>query len=209
MRPIEAGDNFVHVMETPFECTMPAGGMENGDIQIRGWLTTEKKNAYDQIVHSSTFNWEGGLSRWNGRILNQHGQRFLIGGGDNTPVGQITYNHIVDGEGFFGAGYIYNQAPELLQRSVRDGTINAFSIGFSLADDEDSVDYDEETDTLNIRKGYLHEVSLVNVGANDQALFEVLNSLNTQHYTGKHGYFYLIVKGQRYLVNSKGEVHDA
>ena len=207
MRNFEAGDNVVHVMDSPFEHSMPAGEIETGDIQIRGWLTTEKKNAYDQVVHASTFDWEGGLSRWNGRILNQHGQRFLTGGGDNTPVGRITHPSIREGEGFFGSGYIYNEAPELLKRSVRDGTINAFSIGFKIA--EGGVEYDEETDTENITKGFLHEVSLVNVGANDESLFEVLNSLNAKHYTRKHGYFYLIKGGQRYLVNSRGEVQDA
>ena len=67
---------------------------------------------------------------------------------------------------------------------------------------------DEETATLHFRKGYLLEVSLVNVGANDVSLFEILNSVNTQHYTGKHGYYYLIKDGKRYLVNSKGEVLD-
>jgi len=200
MLNVEAGDNVVHIMDSQFEHSVSAG-MESGDIQIRGWLTTEKKNSYGQVVHSSTFDWADGLSKWNGRILNQHGRRFLIGGGDNTPVGQITKHSIRNGEGFFGAGYIYNQAPELVKRAIRDETLNAFSIGFTIA--EKGAKYDKKDDVLNITKGFLHEVSLVNVGANDQALFEVLNSMNTEHYTGKNGYFFLILKGKRYLVDPK------
>ncbi len=50
---------------------------------------------------------------------------------------------------------------------VQEGILNKASIGFYLADD--GYDYDEETDTLVIDKGYVVEFSFVGVPANGKA----------------------------------------
>jgi len=187
------------------------GDTPDGDIKIRGWLTTEKINSYRQIVKAETFDWSGGTSRWNGRVLDQHGRRFLLGGGSDLPVGQILRYEFVKGKGLWGSGHIWAEAPERLKRAIRDKVTNAFSIGF--IPEEDGLDYDKKEKLLTISKGVLLEVSTVNVGANDESLFEVFHQAafakpdrTTEHKPRDH--FYLIHKGRRYLV-TEGRIYDA
>jgi len=210
MRLPQAGDAFVHVPDGTFTLADDGDGdnaMEHGDIKTRGWLTTEKLNSYRQIVHSSTFDWEGGFKRWQGRILSEHGRRFLIGGGDGTPIGKITTHQIVKGAGLYGIGHIYHDNPPLLKRALLDGTLNAWSIGFTVM--EDGFKYDKKKDILNITKGQMREVSLVYLGANDESFVEIIHSLRTYRRLNPDNYCYIIKGGVTYLVNLEGEVHNA
>lgn len=107
----------------------------------------------------------------------------------------------------FGSGFIYGENPPLLRRAVLDGTLSSLSIGFTVA--EGGMRYDRKTKTTHLTKGVLHEVSLCNVGVCDEAIFEVVHSVDTFEYTTKHQYRWVIMNGQRWLVNSMGEVHNA
>ena len=206
------GDPILYCVDGGLTCHAE-GSASSGDIPIRGWLTTEKKNSYGQVVRSSIFDWDGGLTRWNGRILKDHGQRILVGGGENTPVGQITKHSFIPGEGMFGSGILYKENSEQYKRAVREGTINGLSIGFTVENDGWKAHKKTKTEDawLEFTKGRLFEVSTVNVGANDQALFEVLNSIahgNTEP-NYKHDYLYVVLKGNTYLVNRQGDIIDA
>lgn len=210
----QTGDFVVLVADSELTCHADGDDIQaiaadsKVDIPIRGWLTTTKKNSYDQIVESSFFDWEGGLAKWSGRILAHHGQRFLFGGGDSTPVGKMSRHSIVDGEGMFGSGFIYGENPPLLKRAVLEGTLSSLSIGFKIA--EGGMRHDRKTKTTHLTKGILHEVSLCNVGVCDEAIFEIVHSVDTFDYSNKHqdAKRWVIIYGQRYLVNSMGEVHN-
>lgn len=204
------GDPILYCVDGGLTCHDDDNSSHGGDIPIKGWMTTETKNSYGQIVRSSTFDWKDGLTLWNGRILDSHGQRFFIGGGNNTPTGMMTSHEIIDGEGMLGTGYIFEECSAQYLRSIREGTINALSIGFTLM--KKGYEYDEDTDTLEITKGQLHEVSTCNVGANLEARFAVLNSFNHERNVNPnylHGYIYVIMGGERYLVNEQGDIIDA
>lgn len=196
---------MVVLSESPFTLSSLPDGAEDGDIHVRGWLTTTALNSYRQIVHTSTFDWDGGLKFWQGRILNNHGRQFLMGGGDNVPIGRISQLDTITDEGYYGEGYIYHESNPQLRRAMRDGTVNSFSIGFMV--EEGGAEYDEDDDIVHITKGRLHEVSVVNVGANELSKFKVLNDVTLSSMTNNAEYYILIKGGKRYLVNrTKGDV---
>jgi len=196
-------------------------GTETGDLLVRGWMTTTQLNSYRQRVHASTFDWDGGLSRWNGRILLEHGRRFLVGGGDGVPIGRITTHKFVKNRGMYGSGFYYKENDERLKRAVRDGTMNDWSIGFELT--EDGYEYDEKKDILDITKGILHELSTCNVGACPGAKNEVLNEHELVGEILHHAREEMIKKdiihqepkcrlvtwqGRQWLVTSRGDWYD-
>lgn len=148
-------------------------GAESGDILVRGWMTTTTLNSYRQVVAYNAFDWEHGMDRWNGRVLLMHGRRFLVGGGDDVPIGRIVTHKFVKGRGLYGSGFYYKENSDRFKRAVRDGTLNDWSIGFTLA--EDGFEHDKKKDILYINKACLFEVSAVDVGACPDANNEVLN----------------------------------
>lgn len=204
MYQVKPGERVQFVQENAItfdDLKSPVGG----DIAISGWMTTEKVNSYNQIVKADIFEHDEGMSRWNGRIMLGHGRQVLIGGGTDTPIGQIYNYESIKGEGIKANGIIYHQAPELLKRSVREGTMNAWSIGFMPLNWEE----EEETDVVTFTKGTLHELTVTILGANDEALFEVTNSLApNKQLQNREELMYIISEGTRYVVNSKGEVID-
>ena len=139
---------------------------EDEDILIDGWFTTEKQNAYDQIVKASSFAWDGGLARFNGRVMGFH---------DNatTPVGVAESIKIVKNKGLHGRIRIFKENDALLKRAIRTGVLNALSIGFNVKE----YSFDTETEVWTFTKCELLEVSLCNIGANDEATFKVLHDL--------------------------------
>lgn len=206
------GDPILYCVDGGLTCLEDKSSDTSGDVPIRGWLTTEKKNSYDQVVRSSIFDWDGGLARWSGRILNDHGRRFLQGGGDSIPIGKIDQHQIVPSQGMLGEGFIFKESSPQLKRAIREETIDGLSIGFVLEKDGFKIHKKTKTEDafLELTKGRLFEVSTVTVGANDEALFEVLNSIrhgnNEPNY--KHGYLYVILNGNRYLINERGDIID-
>lgn len=215
MREPKPGDLFTCVADIEDDDLLAHSAVsDDGDVTIRGWLTTEQLNSYRQIVRTSTFDWKGGLSRWNGRILLEHGRRFLIGGGNGIPVGQFMNYEFIEGKGMFGTASIWKENPALLRRAIREGTMNALSIGFTVV--KGGYTYHKKADKLEIKKGVLHEVSLCNVGVNAGALFEVVHSmrqmqpnLDTLTHNQQRRCYHITYKGVTYLVNNKGEVEDA
>ncbi|MDD1749229.1 MAG: HK97 family phage prohead protease [Methanothrix sp.] len=139
------------------------------DIIIEGWFTTEKLNSYNQIVKATSFAWKGGTSLFNGRVLAFHDQR-------KEPVGLVLSMQVKEDEGLWGKVKIFREAAPLFKRSINEGVLNAFSIGFTV----EKYEYDEETEIITFLRCKLLEVSIVNVGANEEALFEVVHSIIAQ-----------------------------
>ena len=137
---------------------------EGGDIAIEGWGTTEQLNMYKQIVLAEAFAWSGGLKDFNGRTMYFHNMR-------HEPVGLVEELRIVKGKGLWIRAHIFKEAPELFRRAILEGVLNGFSIGF------DVVEYKihEKKETITFLKCSLNELSIVNIGANRQAKFKVVN----------------------------------
>jgi HK97 family phage prohead protease/HK97 family phage major capsid protein len=138
----------------------------DGDVFLEGWATTEKLNAFNQIVKATAFRWKGGLKRFNGRVLAFHDQR-------TAPVGKVEQLKIVPGKGLWVRVRVFEEAGPLFLRNLEEGMLNAFSIGFQV----NKYEYDEKKDIITFIECELIEISIVNVGANEEAVFAVTNAL--------------------------------
>lgn len=138
----------------------------NGDVFIEGWATTETLNSFRQIVKAKAFKWAGGLKLFNGRILTFHDQR-------KEPVGMVEQLKLVPGKGIWVRVRLFEEAGPLFLRNVEEGMLNAFSIGFKVR----KYEYDEKKDILTLTECELLEISVVNIGANKEALFAVTNGI--------------------------------
>jgi len=138
----------------------------NGDVFIEGWATTETLNSYDQIVKAKAFKWAGGLKLFNGRILAFHDQR-------KEPVGMVEKLKLVPGKGIWVRVRLFEEAGPLFLRNIEEGMLNAFSIGFRV----NKFEFDEKKDIITFTECELLEISVVNIGANKEALFAVTNGI--------------------------------
>jgi len=140
---------------------------KEGDIIIDGWFITENLiEDRGMIVRADAFKNKDGLRYYNGRVLAFHNQI-------KEPVGKTLELQIVSGRGIRGKVLLYRENSELFKRAIRDKTLRAFSIGFSV----EEYTYNEKTEILTITKAKLREVSIVNIGADEKAVFNVQNSL--------------------------------
>lgn len=141
---------------------------DSGDVAIAGWFITQSFiESRRMTVNADAFNHKGGFSMFNGRVLGFHDMY-------DAPVGRVTQYKVVPGKGIYGTALIWKENDPRLLRAVREGALNAFSIGFAI----EKYEYDEKEDTLTVTQGSLKEVSLVNIGADSKALFEVRNALS-------------------------------
>jgi HK97 family phage prohead protease len=145
-----------------------------GDIDIEGWFVTESLiESRNMIVKADAFSHAKGMSLFNGRVLAFHDD-------GKEPIGMVTEFRIIKGKGLRGKVRIFRENSELLKRAIHEGTLSAFSIGFAI----DKWSFDEKTEIITVTQGRMKEISVVNIGADTKALFEVRNSLeeiNTQH----------------------------
>lgn len=140
---------------------------DGGDIVVHGWFITENLiESRQMLVKTSAFDWDGALDRFNGRILYFHDQ-------SKEPVGELINMTLVKDNGIKGSVRLWKENSALFKRAVKSGMLNAFSIGFTV----DTWEFDEETEIVTILKARLKEISVVNIGADEKALFEVKNSL--------------------------------
>jgi len=156
-------------MDSEFTVTNAAEDRK-GDVIIEGWWTTEKVNRQWQRVLASAFDWDGAVDRFNGRVLAFHDHM-------KEPVGVAEKYEVRTGDdmkrGIWGRIRVFKENPGLFMRAVRNGVLDNLSIGFGVLD----WDFDEDTETIVFTKAYLGEVSIVNIGAAPEAVFEVVNSL--------------------------------
>lgn len=136
------------------------------DIILEGWFTTETVNSSNQIVKAKAFKWDNGLKKFNGRVLAFHDQR-------KEPIGMVEKMKIVLSKGLWGRIRLFREAPASLKRAINEGVLNGLSIGFGV----EEYTYDEKTEVMTFTRCILYEVSVVNIGANEEALFEVVHSI--------------------------------
>lgn len=143
---------------------------DSGDIPIEGWFVTESFiESHRLVVRADAFDYPESMSLFNGRVLAFHDDY-------DGPVGRVTDLEIVKGEGLRGKATLWNENPDLFKRNIREGVLNAFSIGFTI----DTYSYDKKEDILTVTKARLKEVSVVNIGADSHAQFRVTKSENEE-----------------------------
>lgn len=179
------------------------------DVNVRGWLTTTKKNTYNQIVRTAAFEFDDSLSRWDGRMLFQHGGGIFGGGVDAIPIGSWRNPpQIIDDEGVYAFGTVWKENDARILRAVREGQLTDISIGFYVMDD-DWLEYDKKEDITYVNHLMMIEASIVDVGANDEAVLEVMHGMNQR---AKHlnlpGYRRVLVGNELRLINAKGDFCD-
>ena len=144
---------------------------KEGDIEIEGWFITEKLiESRMLIVRTNAFSHKEGMSLFNGRVLAFHDQL-------KEPVGEVTDMKMVKNKGIRGTIRIWRENSELFKRAISEKKLQAFSIGFAV----DEWSFDEKTEILTVTRGRLKEVSIVNIGADSNAIFEVHDSLEDKN----------------------------
>lgn len=151
--------------------TVELSETKDGDIIIEGWFVTENLiESYGLVVKASAFDHPNGLKLFNGRVMAFHDMY-------SEPVGKTTKFKIVRGKGLRGTCLIWKENSETLKRSIREGTLGMFSIGFTI----DEYTYNKKTNIVTVTEGRLKEVSLVNIGADSRAVYEVQNADPTEN----------------------------
>ena len=137
-----------------------------GDIFVEGWLTTETLNSFNQVVKAKAFKWDDGLKEFNGRVMPFHEMR-------KEPIGKVEKLKLVLGKGLWGRIKIFKEVSGTLRRSIEEKVLAGLSIGFQPVE----YSFDEKTEVLTFLRAKLLEVAVVNIGANEEALFEVVHSI--------------------------------
>jgi len=156
--------------KAPFETQTTKNAPTENDITIKGWFITQSLIPdRNMIVNSDAFSWDGGLDRFNGRLMAFHDDY-------HEPIGQVTELEEIPSKGVYGKATIFKENSPLLLRAVKSKVLNCFSIGFDLIKHE----YDSENDVVTVIKAKLREVSIVNAGADHNAVFDVVNMKNAK-----------------------------
>jgi len=143
---------------------------QDGDINISGWFITETyMPSHNMVVSWDAFSHDEGYAKFNGRVLAFHD---IL----NTPVGEVMVLDTVKKKGIRGNIRVWKENDPLFLRAIREKVLNAFSISFAPME----WSFNEETEIVTVTKAELREVSIVNIGANPDALFVVRNALQKQ-----------------------------
>ena len=146
---------------------------DNGDIIIEGWATKEGINLKNHNVLLSSYQWDGAFEHFKNMVQAYHR--------DDVPaVGEIENYWTVDnGPGDRGLKVrvrLYGDNSPLFLRGIKEGSVNGFSIGY------DILEYHiEEEDVLVFDKTKIFEISVVNIGANSEAIFAIVDALKNDN----------------------------
>lgn len=136
---------------------------DNDDIMIEGFANTTDMDRGGDVILESAWT-KGGLDNYlkNPILLAFHDMK--------KPIGTMT-NYGVNNKGLQITGRITKAAGEVYDL-VKDGVLQAFSVGFRVKDAE----YDIDTDIFVIKDLELHEISVVSVPMNQNSLFSIKKS---------------------------------
>jgi HK97 family phage prohead protease/HK97 family phage major capsid protein len=137
-------------------------------LKIAGYANTVDKDRAGDIVFPEA--WAKGIDsfRRNPILLYQHDH--------NKPIGKVNIV-TVDKKGIFVEASISESAERQhgIKTLINDGVLKSFSVGFRVKD----ADYDKRNDTFYIKDVELLEISVVSVPANENSLFSVRKSFET------------------------------
>lgn len=141
---------------------------EGKDVIVEGFATKEGVNLKGNNVLLSSMQWDGAFKFFKDTVLAYHSQ-------DMAPVGKIESRQLVDNgpsdKGLKVRVRFFKENDALFMRALREGTLNGFSIGY------DVLKYHEGDNSTVFDQIQLYELSVVNIGANAEALFNVVDSL--------------------------------
>lgn len=158
--------NKVFNLNSQFTKDMPTADGDIANIFISGYASATVPDRAGDLVPSSV--WEKGMSNYlkNPVILAFHDH--------DDPVGRMT-EHKVDSKGLWIKARISAAAEDVFNK-VKDGLITAFSIGFRVLDAE----YNSAVDLFVIKEVELLEISLVSVPCNQDTLFNLSKSFDSE-----------------------------
>lgn len=144
---------------------LPKDDDEDQSIMIEGYASTNDKDRHGDVVPTSV--WEKGLADYlkNPVILAYHNH--------TMPVGKMV-EHKVDSKGLWIKANITDAAGDVY-KLIKKGVLSAFSIGFRIKDAE----YNNAAEVFLVKDLELHEISVVSVPANQNTLFNLAKSFDT------------------------------
>jgi len=140
--------------------------LESQKIKISGYASTNDVDRAGDVITPEA--WKDGLDNY------QKNPIMLFNHDYNRPVGRATSVSLTD-KGLFLEGEVSVKAAPDIAALVEDNILKAFSVGFMVKD----AIYDSATDIFKITEAELHEVSIVSVPCNQDAVFSVAKSFDS------------------------------
>jgi HK97 family phage prohead protease/HK97 family phage major capsid protein len=144
-------------------------GITDKAFKIAGYANTSDKDRSGDIVLPDA--WAKGIEnfRRNPILLYQHDH--------GKPIGKVN-SVTVDKKGIFVEANVSEAAERQhgVKTLISDGVLKSFSVGFRVKD----ADYDKRSDTFLIKEVELLEISVVSVPANQNSLFSVRKSFESE-----------------------------
>ena len=158
-------DKVITLTSTFTKSVLPTKDISIDSIMIEGYASTVDTDRQGDIVPSTV--WKSGVQNYlkNPVILAYHDH--------SEPIGRMV-DHRIDSKGLWIKARISAAAGEVFNL-IKDGVLTAFSIGFRIADAE----YNAATELFVVKELELHEISVVSVPANQNTLFSLSKSFNT------------------------------
>lgn len=143
---------------------------DSDDLVITGFANTVTKDRAGDIIPASAWKSKTALTNYlkNPIILAFHNH--------SKPIGKMI-SHEVTELGLKITAVISTGAGDVY-KLIKDGILTTFSVGFNILDAE----YDNKTDTYFITEVELHEVSVVSVPCNQDSVFSVAKSMDSQDF---------------------------
>ena len=144
---------------------LPKDDDEDQSIMIEGYASTNDKDRHGDVVPTGV--WEKGIAEYvkNPIILAYHNH--------TMPVGKMV-EHKVDDKGLWIKAKISDAAGDVY-KLIKKGILSAFSIGFRIKDAE----YNTAAEVFLVKDLELHEISVVSVPANQNTLFNLSKSFDS------------------------------
>lgn len=156
--------NKILYVNSVFTKELPTADEEIDSIYIDGYASTNDIDRHGDVIPPSV--WEKGLENYlkNPIILAYHDH--------DDPCGRMT-EHRIDSKGLWIKARI-SAAAEVFNL-VKDGVLTAFSVGFRIVDAE----YNAAAEVFMVKELELHEISVVAVPANQNTLFNLSKSFDS------------------------------
>jgi HK97 family phage prohead protease/HK97 family phage major capsid protein len=156
--------NKILYLDNVFTKELPTADEKVDSIYIEGYASTQDVDRHGDVIPPSV--WEAGLVNYlkNPVILAYHDH--------DDPCGRMT-DHRIDEKGLWIKARI-SAAAEVFNL-VKDGVVTAFSVGFRIKDAE----YNAAAEVFMVKELELHEISVVAVPANQNTLFNLSKSFET------------------------------
>ena len=138
-------------------------------FKIAGYANTVDKDRSGDVISASA--WAKGVDNYrkNPVLLYQHDH--------SKPIGRVK-KISVDRKGIYVEAEVSDAAENLhgVQTLIKDGALKSFSVGFMVKNGR----YDKASDTTVITDVELHEISVVSVPCNQESLFSMRKSFDSQ-----------------------------